>query len=210
MTTRRGFLGWPGRSWALLGVWVGLLAATTAALLLTRGAGEPTFSLVARIGARSALVAFALAFSARPLHECLPSRVTRTLLTWRRELGVCFAASHLWFLGANVSRVILHHGGDPFSLRPPSAWIVGGGGYVFIVAMAITSFPRPAAALGPRRWKLLHTVGGWAILLGFLNSYGLRAIFAEGYLPHAALVLAVLGLRVCDLCRAVMARRVAS
>ena len=53
-------------------------------------------------------------------------------------------------------------------------------------------------------------MGGWAILLGFLNSYGLRAVFADGYLPHAALVLAVLGVRVCDLCRALRARRVAS
>jgi len=207
MTTPRGFLGWPGKAWALLGAWVAMLATTTATLLLTRGAGDPMLSIVARLGAQTGLVAFALAFSARPLHACVPSRVTRTVLAWRGQFGVCFAASHLWFLGTNVARVILHHGGDPFSLRPPLAWVAGGATYVLIVAMAITSFPRPAIALGARRWKLLHTVGGWVVLLTFLNSYAFRAVHDTSYLPHAALVLGVLGLRVCDLCRARVARR---
>jgi hypothetical protein len=50
--------------------------------------------------------------------------------------------------------------------------------------------------MGPTRWKLLHTVGGWAILLVFTNSYVGR-IGEKPWLgiPAAALIAAAVLLR---------------
>jgi len=37
--------------------------------------------------------------------------------------------------------------------------VIGGMGYVFLAAMAATSFDTTAAWLGARRWRTLHSIG---------------------------------------------------
>lgn len=198
---RMGPWGWPRRGWILAGTWTAIVLLLAAANFALHGMGNETFGRVARLGARSGFIAFFLAFGAGPLHLLWPGRWTSWLVAHRPYLGVSFATSHFIFLGANVSRVVVHMGGEPFALRPPVAWLVGGIGFVMIFAMAATSFPGPARWLGARRWKALHLVGGYGLLLGFLNSFGTRALEKPEYLPFAAATLALLGLRLAACCK---------
>lgn len=195
MTQQRTFLGWPRNGWILT---ISLSGAVLGAAILTvmlYGTSDSVLAVVARNSVRAALVLFALTFSASSLHYFFPGAVTRWLVAHRPYLGVAFAIAHLSFLSANIARVILIHGGRFTDLRPPVAWIVGGAGYVLIVAMAATSFPGPRAAIGRRAWNALHVVGGYAIALAFLNSYGTRAFRMPEYFPLALVTVGVLALR---------------
>jgi sulfoxide reductase heme-binding subunit YedZ len=52
------------------------------------------------------------------------------------------------------------------------ATIIGGGlGYVFVIAMALTSTDEWVRKLTPKRWKLLHTIGASYIALIFFLTY---------------------------------------
>jgi len=190
-----GAWGWSRADWALVGLWLAVLAVLTGTTLLRGGTDDATLGAVARHAARSGLLVFALAFSAAALEQLFGGAIPRRLLAHRSQLGFAFGLSHLLFLGTNVTRVFVHYGGDFFALRPPIAWAAGGTIYLFIVAMMITSFPAPALRLGRLRWKVLHTIGGWSILLTFLNSYGQRALTRPAYLPWAAVAVAVLAVR---------------
>jgi sulfoxide reductase heme-binding subunit YedZ len=75
-------------------------------------------------------------------------------------------------------------------------WIGGGLAYVFIAAMTATSFDRTAQMIGPRAWKILHTVGSYYIWLIFANSYIGRALAMPEYIPAAAILVLALGLRI--------------
>jgi len=68
--------------------------------------------------------------------------------------------------------------------------VLAGSAYLFIAAMAVTSFDRTAAWLGPRKWRLLHLVGGWYIWISFAIAVGKRVPLDRFYWPMAALVLA--------------------
>ena len=50
--------------------------------------------------------------------------------------------------------------------------------------------------IGPRAWKILHTVGSYYIWLIFANSYIGRALAMPEYIPAAAIVVLALGLRI--------------
>ena len=54
---------------------------------------------------------------------------------------------------------------------------------------------RPAAWLGPRKWRLLHLIGGWYIWISFAVAVGKRVPFDSFYWPMAVLVLAIAALR---------------
>jgi hypothetical protein len=56
--------------------------------------------------------------------------------------------------------------------------------------MAATSFDRTVAWLGPRKWRLLHLLGGWYIWISFAVAVGKRVPIDRFYWPMAALVLA--------------------
>lgn len=62
--------------------------------------------------------------------------------------------------------------------------------------MTATSFDKTTRWLGRKRWKALHTVGGYYILIVFAQRYILTAVENPAYLPLAVLTLAVFGLRV--------------
>jgi len=47
---------------------------------------------------------------------------------------------------------------------------LGGLLYLFIFLRFITSFDRPARALGPRNWRLLHKGQLYAVLVAFLQT----------------------------------------
>ena len=56
----------------------------------------------------------------------------------------------------------------------PSSNPLGTLGYILLIAMTVTSFKRPAAWLGKRSWKILHTTGMHFFWLGLLFEYSVK------------------------------------
>jgi hypothetical protein len=180
--------------WRLVGTLSLLLAAMTLYLVASHGGDVEGVRLAIRATARTSLVLFALAFTASAMVELMPSEATRWQRRNRRYLGVSFAVSHFIHLGAilalaAVDRTLF------WQLTNVTTIVLAGIGYLFIAAMTATSFDRSAAWLGPRRWRLLHLIGGWYIWVSFAIAVGKRVPLDSFYWPMAALVLAAAVLR---------------
>lgn len=177
----------------IVGVVALALGVMHALLLAVHGADPDGLRVLVRASARTSVVLFSAAFATSALFRLRPSPATRWLLRSRRYVGLSFAVSHalhLAVLGA-LALVAADFAPDPVTLAG------GGLAYLLIAAMAATSSDRAVAWLGPRRWRTLHAVGGWWIWTIFAFDY-FTLPFASSpcYLPFAALVAAVLGLRV--------------
>ncbi len=181
--------------WPLVG-WLALALVLMVALLLARfGAAEVGIRVVIRATARTSCTLFLLAFVASALRRAWRGRASAWILANRRYLGVSFAVSHLLHLCAilalydwSIRRFFVETG--------VAASVFGGIGYLFVLAMALTSFDRTAAWLGPRRWARLHTLGVYYLWLIFALSYVPRAfVESPAYAPLAAGVIATLVLR---------------
>ena len=106
-----------------------------------------------------------------------------------------FAASHLTHAASIIALAALH----------PAAFHAAAGemprlpglvGYGLLLAMAVTSFDRTAAWLGPRAWKVLHTTGSIYLWGAFTNAFVSRALRMPAYAPAAALAIAAMVLRI--------------
>jgi hypothetical protein len=175
--------------WRLTGLLSLLLAAMALYLLGAHGGDIEGVRLIIRATARTSLVLFVLAFTASAMVELAPSDATRWQRRNRRYLGVSFAVSHLIHLLAIVSLAGLDNALF-WKLTSIGTIVLAGTAYLFIAAMAATSFDRTAAWLGPRRWRLLHLLGGWYIWISFAVAVGKRVPLDRFYWPMAALVLA--------------------
>jgi methionine sulfoxide reductase heme-binding subunit len=144
------------------------------------------------ITARWAFPWFIAAWSASSLARLWPGGWRTALLRRRRALGLAFAANHFVHLGFVVAAV------SQFGeTRPLFVYLLGGGAYVMIAAMALTSNDAAQRWLGMRSWKLLHAVGGWWVLVIFANSYVSRLMLKPAIAgPAVALVVVALGLRI--------------
>jgi hypothetical protein len=182
--------GWPVVGWV-----TAALVAMAAAILAARGADEAGLRTVIRATARTSLVLFLLAFTASALRRARPaSRVTAWLLANRRYLGVSFAVSHLLHLAVIVT-LFGGFAGVAANTDTPTL-VLGGLGYVAVLALLATSFDTTAAWLGPRRWQRLHTAGVWWIWGIFLVTFVPAAIAHPARIPYATLVVAALAVRI--------------
>jgi DMSO/TMAO reductase YedYZ heme-binding membrane subunit len=182
--------GWPFFGVAALAI----LASVAAAIAITPEAGDAAARVV-RLTARTSVTLFLAAFTAAALFQLWPNAWTRWQRSNRRYLGVAFAFSH----GVHLVAIFWMQHIQPveFAQRVNAiTWIGGGLAYVFIAAMAATSFDRTARLIGPRAWRILHTVGSYYIWLIFANSYIGRALATPEYIPVAAIVVLALGLRI--------------
>ena len=179
--------------WKLLGLTSALLVAATLVIVWTMGANAETARALIRLTGRTSLVFFCLAFGAASLARVMPGPLTAWLAVNRRYLGLSFVVSHLIHAAALVAFARLDAG--QFAAATNPAMFIGGGlGYVFVLLMGATSFDRTAALLGPRRWRLLHLVGGYYLSLIFLQAEAKRAA-DPAHWPYLALILGVLALR---------------
>ena len=181
--------------WPFVGVAsVAILASVAAAIAITPDVGEAAGRAV-RLTARTSVTLFLAAFTAAALFRLWPNAWTRWQRSNRRFLGVAFAVSH----GVHLVAIFWLQHVQPVEFAQSVnaiTWIGGGLAYVFIAAMTATSFDRTAEMIGPRAWKILHTVGSYYIWLIFANSYVGRALAMPEYIPAAALVVLALGLRI--------------
>jgi methionine sulfoxide reductase heme-binding subunit len=173
----------------------GAVAAAATGVILTSLAMFPEakdgWLHAARYTARLSFLVFLPVFLARPLHQLSPSAATRWAVRNRRYLGLAFATAHFVHLFALTRfNVVTDQVPDMVTL------IGGGGAYVFLTAMTLTSNDAAVRTLGARNWKRLHTVGLFWLWGVFTFSYFGRV--AEGmlfFIPFFAAALASLALR---------------
>jgi methionine sulfoxide reductase heme-binding subunit len=184
---------WEG--WSIVGaVAIALILVVTMEAMMAAMPVDGVRGII-RVTARSSFTLFALAFTASAARYFWPNTWTRWQLRNRRYLGVSFALSHFVHLLAIFALGHL----APAELAAETdaiTWIFGGLAYVFIGLMAATSFDSTARLLSPRAWSILHTTGSYYIWLIFANSYLARAMTIPAYIPVAALVVLILGLRI--------------
>jgi DMSO/TMAO reductase YedYZ heme-binding membrane subunit len=83
----------------------------------------------------------------------------------------------------------------------PIGLLIGMVPVAFIAAMLATSFDTTAAWLGARRWKLLHTTGGWLIWSVFLYTWAGAGTTHPFSALMALLALAAVGARAAAILR---------
>ena len=189
--TARSWNGWP-----LVGLATLALLAMIAILAAVHGTNEAGLRVVIRATARTSFALFITAFVASSLRRAWRSDATAWLLRNRRQIGVSFAVSHLLHLLAIFALYDWSLGRFFGEIGAP-AIVVGGIGYLFVAALAATSFDTTAAWLGQRRWKRLHTAGMYWLWGVFTISYVPRALMeSAAYAPLALASLAALALRI--------------
>lgn len=179
----------PTTLWVLSIAVTGALIGTVA--LLVNGWSFDGAISAASWTARWSFIWFLLAWSASSLAMLWPGGWRRQLLRRRRAAGVSFAAAHVVHAGFFTTAILV------FGVERPVPILVSGGlVYAVILAMAATSNDAALRRLGARRWKRLHTIGGWIVLAVFANSYIGRLIdmSATGVIG-TLLIVAALGLR---------------
>jgi len=180
--------------WPLLGTLTVLLAAVVLGDAAAQGFDAESTRAAVRLTARTSFVLFCLAYSAAALVRLRPNAWTRWQRRSRRQLGLAFAVSHGMHALALVAFALALP--ETFEQETSAGMFVAGGvGYLFIAAMAATSFDRTAAATGPRAWRWLHGIGAFYIWVGFVNAFGSRAPAKPGYWAFIAILLAVMALR---------------
>lgn len=178
-----------GRLWLLLAA--GMTAMV--AIILATDSGVEGIRLAVRATARTSFAMFLIAFTASSLVRLWPGETTRWLVRNRRWFGLGFAWSHLLHLLAILWLFGNYAGQVP---APPMVTIVGGGiAYVFIAAMAATSFDGAVRWMGAKNWQRLHKVGVWYVWIVFMTSYGKRALVMPEYIPPVLLLIAAAALR---------------
>ncbi len=191
---------WHLRGWSLLRTSLLLIAAIAVTILWHSGFSVDGVRMVIRLTARTSLLLFLLAFTASAASRLWPGGWTRWQRENRRYLGLSFAGSHAMHAVAITAFALM----DPavYHARITLAtYVLSGLGYVFIVAMAATSFRRAAAWIGPRAWKALHVAGSYYLWLSFMNSYVKRAPADPFYWPFVGLLAAALLIRICGKAR---------
>lgn len=168
--------------WRITGLVAIGIALLFAAVIAAMGFNEEAIRYLVRDTARISVILFLLAFAASSLNILLGRRWTAWLLANRRYMGVSFAISHTAHLLALAALYVwFPHPFIEVSLMRVA--VIGGGlAYLVIFAMALTSFERTAAMIGPRAWRILHTLGAYYIWVVFAQSYIPRA-FKQFQLP---------------------------
>ena len=167
--------------------------AAVAAAALSGGDRLETLHLAARWTARASFLVFLPVFTASSIVRLAPSPTSKALLRDRRYWGLGFALAHFVHLGALIT--YLDAGGVPPTVKTLT---IGGGGYVILLAMVLTSNDRAQRAMGVW-WKRLHTLGIYWLWVAFAGSYAGRILNPDRRITgliFTSLALAALGLRV--------------
>ncbi|MDY6946842.1 MAG: hypothetical protein SXG53_14085 [Pseudomonadota bacterium] len=188
----RSTSAWEG--WSMVGaVAIALVLVVSVEAMTTSTPAEGVRGII-RATARSSFALFSLAFTASAAFHFWPNAWTRWQLRNRRHLGVSFALSH----GVHLFAILALARIAPAELAAQAnaaTWIFGGLAYVLIALMTATSFDSTARLISRRAWAILHTFGAYYIWFIFANSYFSRASVARTYIPVAAVVVFILGLR---------------
>jgi len=159
---------------------------------LFMGFTEEALRLCIRGSARIAVVLFMLAFGATAIHRTGQNSLSFWVMMNRPYFGISFAIIHLIHLAFLLLLQQVFH--PVFTLAESTELLAGGGAYVFVILMLLTSFQPFKKLLSRENWKRLHTLGGWWIWTVFMSSYWKRVFREEyGYIV-LAILLALVGI----------------
>ena len=180
--------------WRLFSLLSLLVLLVTALALWAQPQWVEALRSAIRTTARTSFALFLATFLASSLAALVPSALTRGLLRERRFLGLAFAFSHavhavLIILYAKFFPETFWHG------RSVAANIPGSIGYLFIILLAITSFPYAVKLLGARAWKGLHGTGTWLITAVFVLSFYKRLPLGSWYPLGFAMITSAIALK---------------
>ena len=111
------------------------------------------------------------AFSASSLFIVFPGTFSRWLLRNRRIIGLCFAAGMAWQLFFILMLTTVHFDYYMAEENGIHSLVERVPGYVFIIAMTLTSFRFGRSKLSSRQWKLLHKSGIYFIWGVLFSAY---------------------------------------
>jgi DMSO/TMAO reductase YedYZ heme-binding membrane subunit len=154
------------KNWSVLLGSIALSSLAYVAYLAAVGLSEENLLTVLRWSARAAFLLLMVVFIARPLHQLLKKPWTAKLLRRRRLLGIAFAGLHTAHLGFIVYRARIS---EDFVFNPAEN-LAGALVYTVILAMLVTSWDSTTRLLGRRNWKILHTVGLYALFIAFTDA----------------------------------------
>lgn len=166
--------------WRLFSLLSLLVLIATALALWSQPQWVEALRSAIRVTARTSFALFLATFLASSLAALVPSEFTRGLLRERRFLGLAFAFSH----AVHAVLIILYVKFFPETFwhgRSAAANIPGSIGYLFIILLAVTSFPYAVKLLGARVWKGLHSTGTWVIAAVFVLSFYKRLPLGSWY-----------------------------
>ena len=143
-----------------------LVALFVLAYLNAFGWNDENLRVVLRLTARLAFLAYLVVFIARPLRQIVKTPLTAWLLRERRSFGLTMASIHFVHIALIVYRA---RNSVEFEFEFPGQ-IIGGTIYLLMLLMVITSFDKPARALGPLNWRRLHKTGLYALGVAFLST----------------------------------------
>ena len=177
-------------------VWIGSVLLSALVMLVTYLApaadtavtsdSPPGFLLLwTRYSAHLAFAFLLLAFSASTLKTVVNNAQTRSLVRYRRQLGLGFATAHTFHL---VALILFLSNLEGYSVDASLA--VAGFGYVVTALLTITSNDYSVRRLGPAKWKQLHTVGTSILMLYFFVAFSGRLLtnFAPIYAVYVSLI----------------------
>jgi hypothetical protein len=140
-----------------------IVVPTSIAVIITMSgknlsSAEAVSSMI-QFSVRCAVPWLYLAFAASSCQTLFPGMLSRWLLRNRKILGLCFAAAMGWQLFFILWMVTLHTGYYVDDVYVLSDVIEGIGGYLFLIAMVLTSFKFGRSRLSAKSWKQLHRCG---------------------------------------------------
>lgn len=162
--------------------------------------GEAVSSMI-QLTVRFSVPWLYLAFAASSLHLVFPSTFSRWLLRNRKIIGLCFALAMAWQLLFILWMVGIYTQYYMEEVYVLSDAIEGTLGYVFLIAMVLTSFKFGRRLLNSKQWKFLHKCGiyylwayAWSVY--WFNIFYYQYPNSVDYLYYWAGFL-VWGLRLC-------------
>ncbi len=202
--TQTPFASWLN-GWRLVALTALVLSCGTLFLLMRHGGNVDSIRLAIRLTARVSLGFFCLAFSAAAANRIWPNAWTHWQMANRRYLGLSFAVSH--FIHAVAIAIFVTRYAQQFHEIHPGSNVPGGIGYLFLLAMTVTSFDRTAILIGTRVWRALHSTGAYVLWTIFLISEVSRLREDRIHLWFIAPLLLVAGIRILGWQRKTKARR---
>ena len=181
------------QKWRLLGAITAILVSA-ALLILAADPGLDGIRRVIRVTARTSVCLFLLVFVATVLWKRFPNRATSWTRQNRRYLGLGFAVSHGIHALAIIAYARLYP--DQFAAHVGNANLIPNYvAYLFILLLALTSFDRAAAMIGPRAWKILHTAGIYYLWASFAVGFGKRIPVSGVYVLPLIMAICALAFR---------------
>ena len=136
---------------------------------------EASVRLAIRLTAATSFALLLCTFSARPLLQLTRHPTARSLMRYRRQLGISVGISHSFHLAMIFLLVPIAFDGEMSGLGSLSDNSVAIALYILLYAMVLSSNNTSQRLLG-RGWGYLHRSASYALMLAFTAAYLRNAI----------------------------------